>query len=130
LRLIATAGTNWPGYDGVKAGAGTLDIYAAVQGTSTASANTGLTASQMLWSGDDPVAWESVSWNSVSWNSVSWNSVSWNSVSWNSEIWDDEVVAVSQVAPLLTDGTATPDNSGVETADEQNHSLFLPLVSR
>ena len=71
-----------------------LNTYAAVRGNSTTSANTGITASQLLWSGSQPVAWNSVSWNSVSWNSVSWNSVSWNSVSWNSVSrnsvhWDD-----------------------------------------
>jgi serine protease AprX len=69
-----------------------LDVYAAVTGTSTASANTGLLASNMLTTGDEPitssVSWNSVSWNSVSWNSVSWNSVSWNSVSWNSVSWN------------------------------------------
>jgi len=65
-----------------------LDVYAAVNGTSTESANTGLVASQLLWSGTQPVTWGSVSWNSVSWNSVSWNSVSWNSVSWNSVSWN------------------------------------------
>ncbi|MEZ4684355.1 MAG: RICIN domain-containing protein [Caldilineaceae bacterium] len=45
-------------------------------------------ASQLLWSGSNPITWGSVSWNSVSWNSVSWNSVSWNSVSWNSVSWN------------------------------------------
>lgn len=69
-------------------GAGYLDIYSAVNGNSTQSANTNLQASQLLWSGNDPVTWGSVSWNSVSWNSVSWNSVSWNSVSWNSVSWN------------------------------------------
>jgi serine protease AprX len=65
-----------------------LDIYAAVTGTSTESANTGLLASQLLWTGDDPVSWESVAWNSVAWNSVAWNSVAWNSVAWNSVAWN------------------------------------------
>ncbi len=65
-----------------------LDVHAAVTGTTTQSANTGLTASQLLWTGSSPVSWNSVSWNSVSWNSVSWNSVSWNSVSWNSVSWN------------------------------------------
>jgi serine protease AprX len=65
-----------------------LDIYAAVIGNSTESANTGITASQLLWSGDDPVTWESVAWNSVAWNSVAWNSVAWNSVAWNSVAWN------------------------------------------
>ena len=65
-----------------------LDVYELLTTPTTESANTGLEASQLLWSGDDPIAWDSVSWNSVSWNSVSWNSVSWNSVSWNSVSWN------------------------------------------
>jgi serine protease AprX len=83
-RLMATANTDWPGYDPVRAGAGYLDVYEAISAGTWESANTGEIASQMLWTGDQAVAWGSVSWNSVSWNSVSWNSVSWNSVSWNS----------------------------------------------
>jgi len=69
-------------------GSAYLDIYAAVAGHSLASANTGVTASQLLWSGDDPVTWDSVAWNSVAWNSVAWNSVAWNSVAWNSVAWN------------------------------------------
>ena len=65
-----------------------LDIYAAVTGTSSESANTGLVASKLLWTGDDPVSWDSVAWNSVAWNSVAWNSVAWNSVAWNSVAWN------------------------------------------
>jgi serine protease AprX len=89
-RLMVTANKNWPGYDPAKAGAGYLDIYAAVHGGVIDSANTGLLASQLLWTGNQPITWESVSWNSVSWNSVSWNSVSWNSVSWNSVSWNSD----------------------------------------
>ena len=89
-RLMASAakGDRWPDYDPLKAGAGYLDIYAAVHNDSIDSANTGITPSQLLWTGDEAIAWDSVSWNSVSWNSVSWNSVSWNSVSWNSVSWN------------------------------------------
>jgi len=87
-RLKATANKSWSGYNAQKAGAGYLDIYAAVNGNSTQSANTGLAASRLLWTGTQPIVWGSVSWNSVSWNSVSWNSVSWNSVSWNSVSWN------------------------------------------
>jgi len=65
-----------------------LDIDAAVNGDSFASANTGIFASQLLWSGIEPVSWESVAWNSVAWNSVAWNSVAWNSVAWNSVAWN------------------------------------------
>ncbi len=82
-RLLATAGTvdlfqSYP----------YLDIYAAVHGSTTESANTGLEASQLLWTGSDSVTWGSVNWNSVNWNSVNWNSVNWNSVNWNSVNWN------------------------------------------
>ncbi|HKZ86243.1 MAG TPA: S8 family peptidase [Anaerolineae bacterium] len=65
-----------------------LDVYAVVTGSTTQSANTGLVASQLLWSGTEPVTWGSVNWNSVNWNSVNWNSVNWNSVNWNSVNWN------------------------------------------
>jgi serine protease AprX len=91
-RLKATASTAWPGYDAAKAGAGYLDAYNALAGTTTESANTGLTVSSLLTSGSDPVGnsvnWNSVNWNSVNWNSVNWNSVNWNSVNWNSVNWN------------------------------------------
>ncbi len=91
-RLMTTANKNWPGYSATKAGAGLLDIFAAVTGTSTASANTGIKASNLLTTGSSPttyssVGWNSVGWNSVGWNSVGWNSVGWNSVGWNSDYW-------------------------------------------
>ncbi|HET7079891.1 MAG TPA: S8 family peptidase [Chloroflexia bacterium] len=88
FRLMTTAAREaWPGYTVTKAGAGYLDIYAAVHTATTNSANTGTNVSRLLTTGSDPISWGSVSWNSVSWNSVSWNSVSWNSVSWNSDFW-------------------------------------------
>jgi serine protease AprX len=89
-RLKASANKNWPGYNNATAGAGYLDIYAAVNGTTTESANAGLPASQLLWSGTEPVIWSSVNWNSVNWNSVNWNSVNWNSVNWNSVNWNSD----------------------------------------
>jgi serine protease AprX len=97
-RLKATANKSWAGYSSTKAGAGYLDVYAAVRGTTTQNANTGTAVSNLLTTGSgnvlgpavswNSVSWNSVSWNSVSWNSVSWNSVSWNSVSWNSDYWE------------------------------------------
>src|ERR1043165_2563094 len=87
-RLIETANKNWAGYDPSSAGAGYLDIYSAVYSTTTGSANTGIAASQLLSTGSDPIAWNSVNWNSVNWNSVNWNSVNWNSVNWNSVNWN------------------------------------------
>lgn len=91
-RLKASANQNWPGYNAATAGAGYLDVYAALTTNSSASANTNLPVSNLLNSGSSGVSgvWGSVSWNSVSWNSVSWNSVSWNSVSWNSVSWNSD----------------------------------------
>jgi serine protease AprX len=84
-RLMATAR---PFADKTRAGAGYLNIYAAVHSTTMQSANTGVPVSQMLTSGSNPVNWNSVNWNSVNWNSVNWNSVNWNSVNWNSVNWN------------------------------------------
>ena len=89
-RLKATANKTWPGYNAATAGAGYLDIYAAVNASTTESANTGVAASQLLWTGSSPLTWGSVNWNSVNWNSVNWNSVNWNSVNWNSVNWNSD----------------------------------------
>ncbi len=99
FRLKATANQNWAGYDPARAGAGYLDVYAAIQGTSTDYANQGLAPSELLRPfimqmvdagvfGDTGFDWNSVNWNSVNWNSVNWNSVNWNSVNWNSVNWN------------------------------------------
>lgn len=65
-----------------------LDVYAIITTPTTESANTNIVASQLLWSGNEPITWTSVAWNSVAWNSVAWNSVAWNSVAWNSVAWN------------------------------------------
>ena len=87
-RLMATANHVWPGYNATTAGAGYLDVLLAVQTNTTESANTGIMPSQLLYTGTDPITWDSVGWNSVGWNSVGWNSVGWNSVGWNSVGWN------------------------------------------
>jgi serine protease AprX len=89
-RLMATANKSWAGYNATKSGAGYLDVNAAVGGTTTKSANTGVMASQLLMTGEAPITWGSVGWNSVGWNSVGWNSVGWNSVGWNSVGWNSD----------------------------------------
>lgn len=88
FRLMATANTNFSGYDPNKAGAGCVDAYAAITGTTTETANTGILISDLLSTGPEPVLWNTVGWNSVGWNSVGWNSVGWNSVGWNSVGWN------------------------------------------
>jgi serine protease AprX len=86
-RLMATANQNWPGYNVTTAGAGYLDVSAAVNGTTTQTANTGITASQLLWTGPTPPVWDGVQWGSVQWGSVQWGSVQWGSVQWGSDYW-------------------------------------------
>jgi serine protease AprX len=87
-RLMSTANSSWPGYIASKMGAGYLDIYAAVNATSTDVDNNGIIPSQLLATGPDAIDFVSVGWNSVGWNSVGWNSVGWNSVGWNSVGWN------------------------------------------
>ncbi|MCP4425657.1 MAG: S8 family serine peptidase [Chloroflexi bacterium] len=64
-----------------------LDVYAALTTPTTESANTGIEASKLLWTGDNPVQWGSVNWGSVNWGSVNWGSVNWGSVNWGSVNW-------------------------------------------
>jgi len=47
-RLMATANKSWSGYNASKAGAGYLDVFAAVNGATSESANTGILPSQLL----------------------------------------------------------------------------------
>lgn len=86
-RLMATANKNWSAYSSLSAGAGYLDSNAATSTITLQSANTGVAASQLLWTGPSPTVWSSVNWNSVNWNSVNWNSINWNSINWNSLNW-------------------------------------------
>jgi serine protease AprX len=89
-RLMATANKSWAGYNATRSGAGYLDIDAAVRGTTTKNANTGMKASQLLTTGTTPITWNSVGWNSVGWNTVGWNTVGWNTVGWNTVGWNSD----------------------------------------
>ncbi len=82
VKYRVTSATNWV------SGMPYLSVEKMLTTSTTESANTGIRASQLLWTGDDPVTWNSVNWNSVNWNSVNWNSVNWNSVNWNSVNWN------------------------------------------
>lgn len=111
-----------------------LDVTAAVNGTSTESSNTGLVASQLLWSGDSPINWNSVNWNSVNWNSVNWNSVNWNSVNWNSVNWNS--ATVTEISQYLNSGTL-PADMVWETpvwshpdAPRQTYRLMIPSIEK
>jgi serine protease AprX len=70
---------------GLGAGAGYLDVYAAVNSTTTASANTGIPPSQVLTTGSQPVTW--TTWNSANWSSANWSSANWSSANWSSDYW-------------------------------------------
>jgi hypothetical protein len=89
-RLMSTANKTWTGYNATTAGAGYLDVYAAVNGASNETANTGTFASQMLSTGSEPISWGSAGWNSAGWNSAGWNSAGWNSAGWNSAGWNSD----------------------------------------
>jgi serine protease AprX len=92
-RFMATAvnsTTAWPDYAVDKAGAGYLDIYAAVNGTTTASANTGVPISRIVSGSTTTTTWNSASWGSASWGSASWGSASWGSASWGSASWSSD----------------------------------------
>ena len=64
-----------------------MDVYTALTAPTTGSANTGLTVSQLLWTGSEPITWTAVAWNAVAWNAVAWNAVAWNAVAWNNVYW-------------------------------------------
>jgi serine protease AprX len=83
-RLMATAR---PFDSRARAGAGYLNIYAAVHTSTMQSANTGTPVSKLLFSGNSTPNWGSVNWGSVNWGSVNWGSVNWGSVNWGSVNW-------------------------------------------
>jgi serine protease AprX len=89
-RLTATANKSWNGYNASKAGAGYLDVLAAVKGTTTTLSNMGLLPSSLLTTGSKPITWGSVGWESVGWESVGWESVGWESVGWESVGWESD----------------------------------------
>ncbi|MFN8490575.1 MAG: S8 family peptidase [Caldilineaceae bacterium] len=136
FRLMKTANKSWLGYDPVRAGAGALDIYAAVTGSSTRTANTGVAVSNLLTTGTSGVLslsvnwssvnWSSVNWSSVNWSSVNWSSVNWSSVNWSSDYWETSVIAASA-------GTAPPseadDLGPADTTVTQPNRVFIPLIA-
>jgi serine protease AprX len=89
-RLTSTANKTWSGYNSTKAGAGYLDVFAAVKTSTSNSANTNILPSQLLTTGSEPITWGSIGWNSIGWNSIGWNSIGWNSIGWNSIGWNSD----------------------------------------
>jgi serine protease AprX len=141
-RLKATTNKNWPGYNATKAGAGILDLYAAVKGTTTMMANSGVPVSNLLTTGPNGVLsatvnwssvnWSSVNWSSVNWSSVNWSSVNWSSVNWSSDYWENGVSAASVDTgqPAMTDESSMTAHNRVpaDPTDTQSNRVFMPMV--
>ncbi len=72
------------------AGAGLLNTYKAVHCAPSGTANTGIAASQMLWTGSHPLTWGSANWDSANWDSANWDSANWDSANWDSANWDSD----------------------------------------
>jgi serine protease AprX len=90
LKATAVKTLGWLRYDPLRAGAGYLDVYAAVTGNTSLTENSGVPASQLLWDGLDLAQWGSVNWDSVNWSSVNWSSVDWSTVNWSSVNWSSD----------------------------------------
>ncbi|MCE7989868.1 MAG: hypothetical protein DYG89_52645 [Caldilinea sp. CFX5] len=125
-RLRATA-QPFTGVESCAAGAGYLDIAAAVAGTTTQSANTGIAASQQLWSGSEPITWGTTNWNSVSWNTVSWNTVSWNTVSWNTVSWNTVSWNTSDIDGGLSSGSCNSAIAGLTLVNANTDQDVQPI---
>ena len=72
-RLMATANKTWPGYNAATAGAGYLDVYAAVKGTTTARANTGVQPNRLLAKMAVLAAYATYNGVPPNWGTVDWN---------------------------------------------------------
>ncbi len=157
-RLMKSANRQWPSYDKVKAGAGYLNIAAAIKRDTTESANTGVPMSRLLTTGNTrdgqivgslfSLNWDSVSWSTVSWSTVSWSTVSWSTVSWSSDYIErdddddneDELELPGIFGLLLREGDNTlltdEENSLQESSDTSDENreqmlsnhIYLPIV--
>lgn len=135
-RLLTTANQNWPGYVAEKAGAGYLDLYAALHVSTTATANTGTQISQLLTTGPEPLidadgTWSSINWSSINWSSINWSSINWSSINWSSTYWGDGVMrSAVQANTEATVAAFDKAVAGDETthAEPLSHKLYLPLV--
>lgn len=127
-RLLATANNQWPAYERQRAGAGYLDVAAAIRGTTTQTANTEVPVSHLLTTGADGVLA-----SSVNWNSVNWSSVNWNSVNWSSDYWETTLATTTNARPnkakadLVDQSERSPSQ---EQNTEQSHRLFIPMIAK
>lgn len=136
-RLQATANKAWDGYDPTKAGAGYLDIYAAIQSDTNASANTGLPISKLMMTeanlaaGQNPL-WDSVTWSTVTWSTVTWSTVTWSTVTWSTDYWEESKSTARMSDGLDTDPVDMAANELFDPADSENGGItttvFLPVI--
>ncbi len=114
----------------LRAGAGYLDVDAAVLGDSTQKENQDLQISHILWDALTPLIWNSTTQGSVNWRghgtafwgTASQNSDVNNSVIWGSDYWDN--VQSAQVAEPLSAASAQGDDN-FATGDELGSQLEL-----
>jgi serine protease AprX len=79
-RLLMTAR---PFGDRSRTGAGYLYIPAMIDGTSTASANTGIQISRILQDGTNPTTWNSANWSTAKWSTAKWSTAKWSTAKWS-----------------------------------------------
>lgn len=141
-RLLATANKSWQGYEPAKAGAGYVDIYAAIHTKSTESANTSVPISQLLMTNTpvdanrktvwDSISWSSISWSSISWSSISWSSNSWSSISWSSDYWETDNTIIRASDLLATEAIAMMADESILSTEQPPHEkttmIFLPII--
>jgi serine protease AprX len=136
-RLLTTANKAWNGYDSTKAGAGYLDIYAAIHSKNLESANTGLRISKLLQSDatkgtGQNTLWDSVTWSTVTWSTVTWSTVTWSTVTWSSDYWEIDGGAMRTREQVADDfATMTVDELSFVADENQEPTLtkiFLPVV--
>ncbi|CAN5861417.1 hypothetical protein BH10CHL1_BH10CHL1_27230 [soil metagenome] len=130
----------------MRAGAGYLDVDAAIRGTTTQKENQGLTVSNLLWGDVIPLLWDSITQGSVNWRghgTAFWaatiqNSDVNNSVIWGSDYWEN-VQGAQVLEPLADEATSEVDLDIQPEAPESaelpldptvfNQHIFMPFVA-
>ncbi|MCX6050672.1 MAG: S8 family peptidase [Chloroflexi bacterium] len=137
----------------LRAGAGYLDIDAAIRDTSMQKENQALSVSKLLWDDLVPLLWDSVTQGSVNWRghgTAFWGAAAQNgdlnnSVVWGSDYWDNarpDLVSVALRAEpttdnpeFLTEDTFDLSSEAAESAEPLidgasfNQHIFLPYVA-
>lgn len=127
----------------LRAGAGYLDVDAAVRGGSLEKENQGFEISSLLWDDSGSIRWNSLTEGSVNWRgngTAFWGSANQNddlnnSVVWGSDYWDSTQAQSETDAqagpPNGVGGQAQEDDAALPTTDVTlySHYLFLPVIN-